>query len=217
MALGLNTQTGGGDFLPIIKYDARAGRFFRRDRLQVDGQWTATDVDVSDGFTAAFDFDSCEVGWIKFGGGGNPDFKLAPIGQPLPPKPNDDYKQGFRLRIWGKSLGGWREFSHTAKTVLGVIDRLHDEYVKAAPLHPGQIPVLKSAGVVAIVTGNGATKSTNYQPSLSIVGWVERPPADVKSAQATQPAQRAAPQAPPTVTVIQPAPAQQQQAFNTEF
>lgn len=217
MALGLNTTTSGGDFLPIIKYDARAGRWFRRDRAQVDGQWTATDVDISDGFTVAFDFESCEIGWIKFGNG-NPDFKLVPIGTALLPRPTDEYKQGFRLRVFGsKTLGGWREFAHTAKVVLGVIDRLHDEYLKAAPSHPGQIPVIKSSGVTPIVTGSGATKSTNYQPALSIVGWVTRPPADVKPAQqaVVQPVQQA-PQAPPVVTVIQPAPVQQQ-TFYTEF
>ena len=40
MSLGLKTESsGGGDFLPRIQYDARAGRFFRVDRVQTSAGW----------------------------------------------------------------------------------------------------------------------------------------------------------------------------------
>ena len=54
MALGFNLGSGGGggDFLPIIKYDARAGRLFRVDRE--DG--VSTSVDITRNFKAVFDF-----------------------------------------------------------------------------------------------------------------------------------------------------------------
>ena len=63
MALGFSntgTSSGGGDFLPIVKYDARAGRFFRVDRE--DG--VSTPVDITRSFKAVFDFENVETGWI---------------------------------------------------------------------------------------------------------------------------------------------------------
>ena len=51
MGLGLSISSsseGGGDFLPIIKYDARAGRWTRRDRYQDEsGDWKSQNVDRS--------------------------------------------------------------------------------------------------------------------------------------------------------------------------
>ena len=40
MALGLSTEsTGGGDILPIIKFDAKSGDFIKQDRENVNGTW----------------------------------------------------------------------------------------------------------------------------------------------------------------------------------
>jgi hypothetical protein len=49
MALGLQTESsGGGDFTPIIKFDARAGRMFRVDREQdASGSWNTENVEVN--------------------------------------------------------------------------------------------------------------------------------------------------------------------------
>ena len=42
MPFGLNIS--GGDFLPIVKYDARAGRFFRVDRDDETGEREPVDI-----------------------------------------------------------------------------------------------------------------------------------------------------------------------------
>ena len=42
MGLGLKINSGSKDFLPIIKYDSRAGRVFRVDRA--DGVSTPVDI-----------------------------------------------------------------------------------------------------------------------------------------------------------------------------
>ena len=40
MALGLSMEsTGGGDILPIIKFDAKSGDFIQQDRENINGQW----------------------------------------------------------------------------------------------------------------------------------------------------------------------------------
>ena len=59
MPLNLNTE-GGGDFLPICKYDTRAGRMIRVDRTQGANGWDTDEVDITDKFTAVMDFANCE-------------------------------------------------------------------------------------------------------------------------------------------------------------
>jgi len=76
MGLGLKISSGGGDFLPIVKYDARAGRMFRVDK--VDG--ISTPVDITKKFKAVFDFENVEVGYINFATGSAPDFVMVPLG-----------------------------------------------------------------------------------------------------------------------------------------
>jgi len=81
MGLGLNyRRSGGGDFLPVCKYDARAGRAFRVDRE--DGQ--NNPVDITRNFKAVFDMENIEVGWIAFPKGAAPDFQLVPLGEEFP-------------------------------------------------------------------------------------------------------------------------------------
>ena len=89
MALGINTQGSvGGEFLPIVKFDCRAGRMFRRDRENGEN----TDVDITKSFKAVMDLDNIEVGWIDFDTGGAPSFALGPIGQE-PERPTKSTKR----------------------------------------------------------------------------------------------------------------------------
>ena len=64
---GFSTEmSGGGDFTPIVKYDSRAGRIFRVDRVQTNDGFVSDPVDITQGFKAVFDFENIEVGWIDF-------------------------------------------------------------------------------------------------------------------------------------------------------
>jgi hypothetical protein len=63
MGFGLNLNAGG-DYLPVLKYDARAGRLFRMDRDEVSGEQDP--VDITDVFEAAVDFAHGEAGWCWF-------------------------------------------------------------------------------------------------------------------------------------------------------
>ena len=42
MAFGISYESGAGDIVPVLKFDARAGRFFRVDRA--DGQLAQDDA-----------------------------------------------------------------------------------------------------------------------------------------------------------------------------
>lgn len=179
MALGLVTESsGGGDFTPIIKFDARAGRMFRVDREQDSGgTWNTDNVEITNGFTAVMDLENLEVGWALFAAGVAPSFDFVPLGQPLPARPSDQHKQGFRMMLkLGKSSGGdVRELSATSKAVIGSVDELHTAYEAQKAANPGKLPVVALTGSKPIVSTGKGQSSTNYSPTFEIQKWVERP------------------------------------------
>jgi len=178
MALGLNTEAGGGDYTPVLKYDARAGRMFRVDRSQDSaGSWNTDNVEVTNGFQAVFDLDNIEVGWILFAAGVAPSWDMVALGQPLPARPSDQHKQGFRLNLkLGKASGGdVREFASTAKAVIGAVDGLHEAFLKGRSANPGKLPVVAMTGATPITTEGKGQKSTNYTPVFAIKSWVDKP------------------------------------------
>jgi len=187
MALGINTQGSvGGEFLPIVKFDCRAGRMFRRDRENGEN----TDVDITKSFKAVMDLDNIEVGWIDFDTVGAPSFALGPIGQE-PERPSEKHKKGVRFVVkLAKECGGdVREMASTAKAFLRGLDDLHDVFIAEQAKNTGKLPVVVLKDTVPVTTGEGARKSTNYSPVFEISSWVARP-ADIKAApRNTEPAQ----------------------------
>lgn len=172
MGLGLSVSDGA-DRKPIIKYDARAGRIHRIDR--VDG--ANHPVEITNGFTAVFDLAGIEVGWARWNAGGAPEWEMVRVGQPKPAKPAPDFKQTFRLNIkLSSKLGGdVREFASSAACVIGAIDKLHDDYMAAPERSQGKLPVVALTGTTMITSGSGAQKSTNYAPNFAITNWLARP------------------------------------------
>lgn len=222
MAFGFNYESSGGDIMPIVKFDARAGRFFRIDRA--DG--TNTPVDITSSFKAVMDFENIEVGFINFPAGSAPEFKVAPIGQPMPENPGGKFRQGIRMMLkLSKDCGGdVREIASTAKAVLGAFDTTHTEYMAGAKANPGKLPVVALSTTVPIVTqgrdekGN-AVKTTNYAPVFKVTGWVDRP-ADLvftpKNGVSAAPVAPAAPASAPSTGSTQvsaPAPASSDDDF----
>lgn len=207
MALGFDFGSGGGsaNFLPIAKYDARAGRFFRVDRE--DG--VSTQHDITRNFKAVFDFENMEVGWISFTAGSAPDFNMVPHGSAFPAKPSDNHKRGIRMNIkLGSECGGdCRELASTANAMLNGINALHDEYLAGVKANAGKLPVVVLEDTVPLTSGSGDKKSTNYQPVFKIAAWVKRP-ADLDEAagsKAEAPAPAAA-KAPPATGSTRAAP-----------
>jgi hypothetical protein len=182
MALNLPQRGAGEDRTPIIKYDARAGRLFRVDRTQADGSWESNTVEITPVFQAVMDLEHIELGWLYFPTNGAPEIDVAPYGKPIPPKPSDKHRPGFRVHMkLGKQAGGdIREMAANAQVSIQGMDALHDAYLKDAPAHAGQLPVVRLEKTAAVVTtGKGAdgkpVSSQNYQPVWAIVGWAARP------------------------------------------
>lgn len=176
MGLGLQISSGsGGDIIPRIQYDARAGRLHRIDRSQGADGWTNDATEIDFPAQMVFDMDAVEVGWILIGAGAV-DFKMVPLGEAMPPRPTDQHKQGFRVRVYSqKLLAGVRIWNGTAKCVIAAVDQLHNEYVDQQPNNRGKVPVVEWRKPIAIKSGSGANTSTNYQPVLTIVKWIDRP------------------------------------------
>lgn len=173
MTLGLSTSNDGGGFLPIIIYDARAGRLFKVERAQGPTGWESNRVDItSPAPTFLLDFGSIEVGVVRFAPTG-PDFITVPYGQPLPIAPTKEYKRCFRAKVASKNLGV-REFSHSANCVLGAIDALHTEFEQAPEAAQGKIPAVQLSGTKAVPTNTPQGKTTNYAPVFTITGWADR-------------------------------------------
>jgi hypothetical protein len=174
MALGLNFESAdSGDIIPIIKFDAKAGRMFRRDRVNGEND----QVDITRSFKAIFDFDNIETGTINFNTGSAPDFAVARIGDQVPPPPSPDHRPGARILVkLSKENGGdVRELASTAKAFLRGLNALHDEYLAGAASNKGKLPVVELVDTTPITSGEGARKSTNYSPIFKIASWVDRP------------------------------------------
>jgi len=179
MALGLPQSSGGsGDRSAVLKYDARAGRLFRVDRAQDSaGNWVNTPVEITRTFQAVIDIEQIETGWLHFPKAAAPDMRLVPIGQPLPDKPSNDHRAGFRVMMkLGKDCGGdVREMASNAGVSIAGMDVLHDAYTKGVAANPGKLPVVVLKDTVAVKSQGQETTSTNYQPVWDIVKWIDRP------------------------------------------
>ena len=177
------TSAGGGERLPILKFDARAGRLFIIDRIQAaDGNWNSQPTDITMSQPPfCVDFGTLEVGWAHFAPGGVPLWTVDYYGQPQKPRPDspgkDDknqaqqFKQAFRVKVAGQGIGGVREFGGNSAALINGMNDLHTRFEAAPEAGTGQIPVVRMSSTMAIKAG----QSTNYMPVFEIVGWTERP------------------------------------------
>lgn len=178
MAFGMKTNSG--EFLPIVKYDARAGKFFKVEK-RPDGGSDAVELPLGTKF--AIDTFTLEAGYVMFGPQG-PDRRMVPYteGVQLPPQPQDKdaegklmYRSGFYAKIAGNALDGVREWCSNAQVLLNALDELYQQIIKAPETTLGQIPIIAIVSTVPVKSGTGARSSTNYAPVLRIEGWTDRP------------------------------------------
>lgn len=209
MAFGMNTQTG--NFLPIVKYDARAGRFFRVDKDNgITEQLDITSPDLK----FAIDFGSIEVGYVQFSAQGPVRHMVPYDGRSLPAQPQDKgvdgkllSRPGFYALVAGQAIGGIREWCSNAAILLNALDDLFNLYAEQPEAAAGKIPLISIVSTVPVTSGTGAQKSTNYKPVFKIMGWVDRL-ADMGERTVPPPAPKAIPAAaaPATPPPVQPTP-----------
>lgn len=224
MALGFTYSSGGGDFTAIVKYNGKAGRVLRVDRVQENGTYASDEVDVTQNFKAIFDFENIEVGWINFPPGGAPDFCMAALGDPYPQRPSNNHAQGVRFMMkLAKDTAGdgaaIREVAGTSAVFRMGIDELHDAYSAQKAANAGKLPIVTLRSTLPVTSGSGAKKSTNYQPVFEIVGWAARPDdlVFVPKARTKQTAAAGTAAAPATGSTPVGAPAQKQAEAASDF
>lgn len=167
----LNLSTGGDDFVPYIKYNAKAGRFYVRP------QGATSDVEVVNP-RLAFDMENIKTGWLFYSEGSGPEKLWDPSRTQAAPRPAGPkkFKRGFEVMVFGNDnipgIGslGLREFSSTAGNVISAILKMYEAYEKGAPQNLGKVPFFRCVRVLPI---NGAY-GTNYEPEFELMGWVER-------------------------------------------
>ena len=190
--MSLNLNTGGGNFLPILKYNAKAGRWLKRDAQGDD----FVDNEVTN-MTAIFDLANIETGWLHFAPATGPDFVVDPDLSNAGPRPDNSHKRGFRLKVFSeKNLDGAREIMSNSISLNRAILALYDDFENSPNADDDTLPVVTCTGVEAFIGKHG----TNYEPSLEIVSWEARPEALKEVAEEAAPA---AP--PPPVQTAQPA------------
>ncbi len=196
MALGFTetTSSGGGDFLPIMKFSAKDGSFVRQDRHQTsEGTWEKSETEMELPFKVLMDMDQIEVGFIAFTTTG-PDFRFVKVGEPMPVKPSDEHKEGFRIRMYNKEIG-LREMSSSSKIVRNQMNDLHDAYLAGKADNAGKMPIIEITGSDRIQIETKAQGTQTFRsPKWSIAGWVDRP-AGMDAQAAPEPAATVAPAA----------------------
>ena len=179
--------SGGADIVPIVKYDARAGRMFRIDRVQTATGFTSDQVDITGNgdatsrgnFKAMCDFENIEVGWFNFTPGVAPSIIVVKRGNMLPPKPSEQHKYGlqFMLKL-ARECGGdtpIRKISGTSKAFRNAFEHIVGVWDAEHKAQGGKLPVLMLDGLpLPVTTGQGQRQSTNYHPKFRIVGWAPR-------------------------------------------
>jgi hypothetical protein len=171
MALG---KRKGPDFMPVFKYDANAGSFYKQDRVLTKDGWGNEQTDVGNDLRAGrviFDLDHIEVGWLYFPKGAAPETKLFPLGEDIGDAPTKDHKQGFRVTV---KLDGDqpREFMSTAAATWYALDTLHEAFCNQRKKHPGKVAKVKLTDVIETKAGS----TTTFTPVFQLAEFVARPP-----------------------------------------
>jgi hypothetical protein len=195
----MTVPSSDGDFKVFVSYNAKAGRWHTKKDGKDEPQFEVTDM------TAVFDMPNIRTGWFKFSSGAAPEKVLDPSLSQATLNPGADFKRGFQVDLFSeKNLLGVREFSSTARIVFESMNNLFDAWMAAPESATGKLPVVRCSGVLPVTNKHG----TNYQPTLEIVGWTDRPEAlaQVDAGVAPKPAPEpiAAPSAAPAANHVAP-------------
>ena len=163
----LNLSVSDGEFVPYIKYNAKAGRWYVKSP---DGAEIEV---VNPGL--AFDMTNIKTGWIMFTEGMGPVSVWDKSATEMAARPEGKYKRGFNVLVCGNSVPGigplgLREFSSTAGAVTKCMIDMYRAYEEQVGGHPNQVPFYQCTGVTAISGMHG----TNYEPHFELKGWVDR-------------------------------------------
>jgi len=185
--MALNIVSSAQDFIPFVKYNAKADKWFKRE----DGE----DVEIARP-TFVADLKNIQTGWYLYAEGQAPSIVLDPDLITKAAKPSDKHKRGFEMNVFSQNaFGGVVKFGSASMHVCNAIAELYNEYEISAEGKAGKLPVVECSGSVAQKDKFG----TNYKPTFKILKYVDRP-AELDTPVAATPAQ--APAAAPVKKVV---------------
>ena len=159
-------SSGGGDFRPILKFNAKAGRFAYRNG---EGEKEINPTSL------IFDLENITTGWMLFREGQVPSRVYDPGHGTRAEKPSPDHKRGFTVIVAApKDAVGEDnicEMSSTSMHLGNAIKEVWASYREGCDDNPGKVPLITIKGV----TPSKDKFGTNYRPDLALEGWVERP------------------------------------------
>lgn len=187
--MGLNITTQAGSFDPWVKFNGKSGRWYIKGAA-------GEEVEVNPTAFVA-DFANIKTGWLWFAAGLAPDRVWdKDISNPAP-KPSENHKRGFSLRLFSQAtFGGVVDLSSSSMHICNSINELYEAYEAGLAANPGMLPVVKYNGTTAMKDKHG----TNYKPIFSIEKWVARPAAFESDATPAPQAQSAPASAPVAAT-----------------
>jgi hypothetical protein len=189
MALGFQYNSGG-DFLSSWRLNTISGDcVIVSSEKNASGDYEKKEVEVKFPAKFAMDFANLEVGWLAFKPTG-PSFHLVKIGERMPAKPDDEHKQGFRLKLWSKQYG-LSAFSATSRTISEALDVLHDQYLRGEKEHAGKVPVIEITGTEKVQVKTQQGLKAFKKPVWSISSWIDRPAELSEAAPVAEPAHAA--------------------------
>lgn len=162
--MAINFDIGAtSTFEHYINYKAGAGTW----------EMSTDDRNVPFNFTkVVFDLNTMEMGWQLWPKGGSPIWQMDTSAEEALPKPDADWKRGFKVRVFSKALFGdypVRLFSCANKGGMDGMKKLWMAYDKAK--QPGKLPVVAFNGSTKINVGEGST----CVPDLVIDKWIDAP------------------------------------------
>jgi hypothetical protein len=163
-----------GEGQPILKANAKAGRFTIDDKSETKIQFIA-------------DLENAEAGWMRFGENMSPDFRLVPVpdllagkSYPAAPDVRDKdgkllYRRGFRMlvKIGDKLAAGRptvRELASNSFAMTTAIDGLLRDWYEHHR-QDGKLPVVEVTDWEEVKGAHGS----NFKPLFNIKRLVDRP------------------------------------------
>lgn len=120
---------------------------------------------------AIMDVENIQLGWLLLKEGQR-DWQPW-VGNKPTPQPGEDYKRGFSMQVFSKTLFGEddavREFCTSASGCVEFAKELYNAC--EANFKKGQVPVVNITGSRAVKIGKGTTRV----PTFDVVKWVGRP------------------------------------------
>lgn len=160
----LDIGSGGGDFNPILKYNASSGRAYYKNK--------AGEVEIEKP-TFVCDLYNVATGWAAFRSKEAPERVFDPEPGVRAAKSREDQKRCLMVMCYAtESFDGIAEVCTTSMHMRNALNDLYGEFLEVAKeKQDGKLPIVKLAGVTAMEDHHGR----NYKPIFEIVDWCDRP------------------------------------------